>query len=92
MYKSPIDIYIEDASTSFIRGLNKQIDDKTIEAVMRYGITVDKDRLIKALEFDREQYDKGYQDGKHEVLNNLQIYIQKFLSDYSTIDFNEVTE
>ena len=30
------------------------------------GYKVDKDELIKALQYDREQYDKGYRDGVKE--------------------------
>lgn len=32
------------------------------------GYKVDKEELIKALQYDREQYDKGYRDGVKETL------------------------
>ena len=31
------------------------------------GYKVDKEELIKALQYDREQYDKGYKDGAKET-------------------------
>lgn len=31
------------------------------------GYEVDKEELIKALQYDREQYDKGYNDGRKET-------------------------
>ena len=34
----------------------------TARAVQSYGINVDKDELIRALQYDREQYYKGYAD------------------------------
>ncbi len=33
------------------------------KAIQEQGITVDKDELIKALQYDRGQYDKGYING-----------------------------
>ena len=32
------------------------------------GYQIDKAELIKALNYDREQYDKGYQDGKSSAM------------------------
>ena len=45
---------------------------------------VDKEELIKAMQYDRNQYDKGYQDGyldgvrdgKQILINKLQEYIE----------------
>lgn len=34
-------------------------------------IDVDKDELIKALRYDRDQYNKGFEDGKRFILNRL---------------------
>lgn len=34
-------------------------------------IEVDKDELIKALQYDRDQYNKGFEDGKRFILNRL---------------------
>ena len=31
------------------------------------GYKVDKEELVKALQYDREQYDKGYEDGAKET-------------------------
>ena len=55
MYKSPIDIIYGQMQT--------QIEGDILKAVQSYGINVDKDELIRALEYDRDQYDKGYADG-----------------------------
>lgn len=56
MYVSPINI---------IQGeLNVQVENEIIKAVREIGVDVDKDELIKALKYDREQYQKGYEDGK----------------------------
>ena len=55
MYKSPIDIIYGQMQT--------QMEGDIYRAVQSYHINVDKDELIRALEYDRDQYDKGYADG-----------------------------
>lgn len=55
-YKSPIDIIQEEMRTKF--------DNKILEAVLKLDIRVNKDELIKALEYDRNQYLQGYEEAK----------------------------
>ena len=55
MYQSPIEI--------ITRQMRTQFEDNVFKAIQDYGIAVDKDELIKALQYDREQYEKGYRDG-----------------------------
>jgi hypothetical protein len=55
MWKSPINIMYEK--------MQIEIEDEIIKAVHKYGVYVDKDELLKALKYDREQYEKGYRDG-----------------------------
>lgn len=54
MYKSPIDIILGEFELKFEDGICK--------AVREVGIVVDKDELLRALKYDRDQYDKGYKD------------------------------
>jgi hypothetical protein len=56
MYKSPIEIIYQRMQT--------QVDDDIVRAVQSYNINVDRDELIKALNYDRDQYRKGFEDGK----------------------------
>ena len=54
-YQPPIEI---------IMGQVRMEQDKEIyRAVQSYGVNVDKDELIRALQYDRGQYEKGYADG-----------------------------
>lgn len=53
-YMSPINLVLEDMKTS--------IDDNIVRGVLNYGINVDKEELIKALKYDRGQYEKGFSD------------------------------
>lgn len=54
-YESPIKTVIGEAKT--------QIDNDVYKAVCQIGIRVDKEELLRALQYDRGQYDKGFADG-----------------------------
>jgi hypothetical protein len=56
-YESPIHI-IRECSRVVAAG----IDDEVMKACMYVGIEVNKEELIKALEYDRDQYRKGFHD------------------------------
>lgn len=59
MWESPINIY-----ETISNMVEKEIDGNIIvEIKKQLGIDINKDELIKALQYDRNQYDKGYQDG-----------------------------
>lgn len=68
-YESPIEAMIAEASNSF--------DDGVFKAVLSTGIKVDKEELIKALKYDRGQYDKGYVAGVKEFAERLKKPISK---------------
>lgn len=63
MYKSPIDI-IE-------KQMRMEFDDGIWKAVQDYAVSVDKEELLKALRYDRDQYEKGYADGKRDAFDKL---------------------
>lgn len=54
-YESPIEMIYDDIKTNYENGM--------VKAVQAYGIKVDKAELLKALKYDRAQYDKGFADG-----------------------------
>ena len=59
-----------------------QEDEKMVmKAIRKVGVNVDKGALIKALQYDRNQYTKGYEDGKNEVLDKIRAEIDNALSD-----------
>lgn len=55
-YESPIHLIYSD--------LNQQVDEHIYKCVLNVGVDVDKKELVKALQYDRNQYDKGYQNAK----------------------------
>lgn len=63
MYKSPIEIIQHRATYD----CSKRLDEAVFTAVVRADIHVERDELIKALQYDRDQYQKGFEDGKSLV-------------------------
>ena len=60
-YESPIELYIGQMRMEQENGIYR--------AVREQGITVDKEELIKALKYDRGQYEEGYRQGYSAGLN-----------------------
>lgn len=59
MWESPVNIY-----ETISNMMEKEIDGNIIvEIKKQLGIDINKEELIKALQYDRNQYEKGYQDG-----------------------------
>ena len=67
MWESPINLITSNIAS--------EIDGEVMRITQSYGIDVNKEELLKALTYDREQYDKGYADAKAD----LDILISKFL-------------
>lgn len=65
-YKSPIEIeYGQPRYT-------QSIDDMVMYTIEQdVQIKVDKDELIKALRYDRHQYEKGFRDGRASAIKDL---------------------
>jgi Protein of unknown function (DUF551). len=59
MYESPITAMISDITTE----MQQEQDREIMNAILSVGISVDKDELVKALSYDRQQYGKGYAEG-----------------------------
>ena len=44
--------------------ITTKIEEAVVDGiVLRYGVRVDKDELIKALEYSKDSYNRGYADG-----------------------------
>ena len=70
-YKSPIEIITEEMRIEQV----KQLEDNIYKAIQKCNINIDKDELIKALNYDRQQYEKGFSDG---VAYMRAVYDMKF--------------
>jgi len=74
-YQSPIEI--------FQTQMQSQIVGEIYKAVMKVGVNVDKDELLKALQYDRDQYQKGYTDRDSEIVRckDCKWFHQAFMSE-----------
>lgn len=62
-YKSPIEVIQHEFQV--------KLEGDVMKAVKQHDIFVDKEELIKALQYDRDQYTKGFQDGCRERMDEL---------------------
>ena len=74
MYNSPLEI-INSFTNDMARKIATETDNLVMEAVYNVGVNVDKAELIKALEYDRDQYEKGYRDGLAEALEVFETWL-----------------
>ena len=73
MYELPIQI-----TTEVQNSIQTDVDESVYKVIQKYGINVDKEELIRALKYDREQYDKGYADGLKDFAKCLLIELGRF--------------
>lgn len=74
-YESPITVYSQ-IVTNMANSTNDNTDESIYTAVQNVGIDVNREELIKALNYDRQQYEQGYSDGLH-IYKELEIQYQK---------------
>ena len=64
MYESPFTVF---RTEPIYRQINDEFENAVMECVWSENISVDKGELIKALQYDRGQYEKGYADGVRDT-------------------------
>lgn len=67
MYEPPIELVVSQVQNEII----KSHDNQVYQAIVKTGVNVDKDELVKALAYDRDQYVKGYEDGMKDFAEEL---------------------
>lgn len=63
MYESAIEI--------MYGAMRSEIEGAVYKAVQDVGIKVDKEELLRALMYDRQQYEKGFKDGMQAALEKI---------------------
>lgn len=61
MYKSPINIIYGQ--------MEMQMEGHIVRAVQKCDVNVDKEELLRALQYDRGQYKKGFNDGQNSIIH-----------------------
>lgn len=64
MYESPIKL---DFTEPVIEKLKDEADQYIVRACQKMNVDVDREELIRALQYDRDQYLKGYADAVADV-------------------------
>ena len=67
-YESPIILAIRRIEAQQMAAQEAFIKDGVFRKCEEYGLDVNMDELIKALNYDREQYSKGYRDRDEEII------------------------
>ena len=64
MYEPPLDVSVFQKFNDVVNAIDNELA-TTITTQIEYAVDVkvDKDELMRALAYDREQYKKGYDDG-----------------------------
>lgn len=82
MYESPIEVFTSQMD-GILEQMQKQQEEYIYQAVLNVGVDVNKEELVKALQYDRDQYAKGYQDGIEEFAEKLlELCIQEGAYEY----------
>lgn len=76
MYDSPINTYVCTALDDVAKKMAEKMENAIYEEVRHVGIYVDKKELIKALEYDRDQYQKGYDDAKRDISKIIEAFFE----------------
>ena len=90
MYENPITMICQGIQTQIVQRDEQMI----LEAIQKQGVFIDKEELIKAIKYDRNQYSKGYKDGVSEVLGKIKVEIEQMNNlDYvEPVTINEVLQ
>lgn len=79
-YQSPVNIVYQ--------GFHTQLEGDIYKAIQSYGVCVDKDELIKALQYDRDQYKKGFADGCKAMPHKIKADIARDIFDELDVVLN----
>lgn len=63
-YKSPIFCMMNEIAEKSAKALDEAIESEICKRIFEVKVDIDKEELIKALEYDRGQYEKGFAAGR----------------------------
>lgn len=62
-YKSPVQVIVDE--------MNTRLEGQILEEIQSVGVYVNKEELIKAMNYDREQYSKGFENGYNKAIDDF---------------------
>ena len=81
--------YISPIQVNFIDEIVEEMHKDQETAVMtkvKMVVDVDKYELLNALRYDRNQYDKGYQDGYYEAIEKVRTKLKEIDVEFNYLD------
>ena len=87
-YQSPITLTYDELTSELI----KQNEEAVLKAVMRCDVQIDKEELLKALKYDRDQFDKGFNTGFIEGCSAVEDLLFYCDEDFLKGEFREYSE
>lgn len=84
MWKSPINI--QNIPDKISEKFNKDIMEYTMKVVRKIAVDVDEKELLAALKYDREQYEKGYNEGYCEAIENVRAKLKEIDIEFNYLD------
>lgn len=69
--------------------MQAQRENQVYQAIQNIGVDVDKEELLKALSYDRNQYEKGYRAAKDEIVRCKDC--RHYVAEYCTRDIKSRT-
>lgn len=70
-YESPINLL-----TQISTELNEDIEKQIYTAIQTIGVDINKEELIKTINYDRNQYETGYKNGYKKAKEDLKTAIE----------------
>jgi len=67
-YKSPVQLITNQMQT--------KLEGQILEAIQNVGVVVDKEELIKAMNYDRDQYASGFENGYNKAIDDYKQSIE----------------
>lgn len=88
-WESPIDISYQ----TVYKDIGQQIDNYVMEAITEVGVSVNKEELIKCINYDRNSYEKGYEDGCVKAIDIFLKYIEKHIAySYDHLTYSKIAD
>ena len=81
MYESPLEVMVKQVANQAARQLDDAIEGELQLALEEIAVNVNREELLRALQYDRDQYAKGYEDGKKELAARLKEKIDEIVEE-----------
>lgn len=84
-YESPISVYQTFGDIS--KKITEAYENEITMQINQY-VEVDKEELVRALNYDRDQYYKGFNDGVESIKRELEVYVKALELACATIAYS----